>query len=70
MLVLSRRQGERIQIGSGIEVTVLATHRSAVRLGFSAPPDVPIHREEVFRRIQANAEKHSGPRGACEQSVA
>ena len=52
MLILSRKKGERIHIGSSIEITVLAVNGAKVRLGFSAPPGVPIHREEVFRRIE------------------
>ncbi|MBI2480134.1 MAG: carbon storage regulator [Planctomycetia bacterium] len=38
MLVLSRKQGERIIIGDGIEVMVLETRGNHVRLGFTAPP--------------------------------
>jgi len=55
MLVLSRRNGERVRIGQTIEVTVLECHPGRVRLGFSAPPEVPIHREEVFRRVEVDA---------------
>jgi carbon storage regulator len=51
MLVLSRRNGERVRIGQYIEVTVLESQNGRVKLGFTAPPDVPIHREEVFRQI-------------------
>lgn len=53
MLVLSRRRGERIVIGPNIELTVIEVHGDKVRLGFTAPSDVPIHREEVYRRIAA-----------------
>lgn len=52
MLVLSRRVGERITIGPDIEVTVVAVHGDRIRLGFTAPRDVPIHRLEVHERIQ------------------
>ena len=55
MLVLSRKQGERIIIGSGIEVTVLSVVGNRVRLGVVAPREVPIHRQEVARRLQAEA---------------
>ena len=47
MLVLSRKVGEQIVLGENIRVTVVAVHGSRVRLGFTAPPDVPIHREEL-----------------------
>jgi carbon storage regulator CsrA len=47
MLVLTRKNGETISIGRGIEVKVLSINRHAVKLGFSAPPDVVIRREEL-----------------------
>jgi carbon storage regulator len=52
MLVLSRRLGERICIGDAIVVTVVRIHGEKVRLGIDAPLDVPVHREEVFRRVR------------------
>jgi carbon storage regulator len=53
MLVLSRKLGESIVIGNGITVTVVEVHGERVRLGFSAPADVPIHREELQRKLDA-----------------
>ena len=53
MLVLSRKKDERIMIGESIEVTVVEIHGDRVKLGFVGPNEVPIHREEVFRRINA-----------------
>lgn len=50
MLVLSRKSGERIQIGSEIELTVLGIHKGRVKLGFAGPPEVPIRRDELLRR--------------------
>jgi carbon storage regulator len=51
MLILSRKQGQRIVIGDGITVTVLGVEGNRVRLGFAGPANVPIHREEVYRQI-------------------
>lgn len=51
MLVLSRRIGERICIGENVVVTVVRIHGDKVRIGVEAPSDVPVHREEVFRRL-------------------
>jgi carbon storage regulator len=51
MLVLSRNIGERIRIDDSIELTVLEIRNDRVRLGFCAPPSVPIHREEIYLRI-------------------
>ena len=51
MLVLSRKNGERVRIGHSVEVTVLEVRGDRVKLGFSGPAEVPIHREEVYQRI-------------------
>ena len=51
MLVLSRKAGERIVIGPNIVVTILEVRGSIVKLGCEAPASVPIHREEVARRL-------------------
>ena len=53
MLVLSRKAGQKIKIGNDIEVTVSKICGDRVRLAFDAPPEVPIHRGEIFKRIQA-----------------
>lgn len=54
MLVLSRQFEESIVIGQRgeIVVTVLEIRGDKVRLGVSAPSEIPVHREEIFRRIQ------------------
>jgi carbon storage regulator len=54
MLVLTRKPGQRIRIGDEIEITLLEVSGDRVRLGFSAPPDVAIHRQEVYERILQN----------------
>ncbi|MGD9646599.1 MAG: carbon storage regulator CsrA [Pirellulales bacterium] len=51
MLVLSRKEGERICIGENIVVTVVSVRGDRVRLGFEGPREVPIHREEIMRAI-------------------
>ena len=51
MLVLSRKQGERIVIGKEIRLTVLEVRGDRVKLGFEGPMHVPIHRLEVSERI-------------------
>jgi carbon storage regulator len=53
MLVLSRKKGERILIGSDIELTIFNVAGRTVRLGIQAPKEVVVHREEVFQRIQS-----------------
>jgi carbon storage regulator len=51
MLVLSRKCGESVVIGEGIVVTILAAQGGRVRLGVTAPPEVPVHREEIYQKI-------------------
>ena len=48
MLVLTRKQGERIFIDGGIVLTVLAVKGQQIRLGFEAPAAVGIQREELL----------------------
>jgi carbon storage regulator len=52
VLVLGRRVGEGIMIGHDIKVTVLVVAGDKVRIGIDAPPDVQVHREEVYLEIQ------------------
>jgi carbon storage regulator len=52
MLVLTRKPGQSIIIGDGIEVEVLSVAGEKVRLGVSAPREVGIFRHEVYERIQ------------------
>ncbi len=51
MLTLTRSVGETIRIGDDIEVHVVEVRGGTVRLGFNAPREVTIHREEVYRQI-------------------
>ena len=53
MLILTRRVGETIKIGSEIAVTVLGVSGNQVRIGIAAPANVAVHREEVYERIKA-----------------
>ena len=60
MLVLSRHRDETIRIGDGITVTVVDIRGDKVKLGITAPQDVPVHRGEVWEAIQrkGNNENH------------
>lgn len=52
MLILTRKLGESITIGNDIKITLLEIKGKQIRIGIEAPPDVMVHREEVFRLIQ------------------
>lgn len=56
MLVLTRKPNENVRIGNDIEVRILEVRGKYVRLGFSAPKELSIHREEVYEKIHANKE--------------
>ena len=55
MLILTRRIGETLIISDNIRVTVLDVSGNQIRLGVTAPREVPVHREEVAERIRAEA---------------
>jgi carbon storage regulator len=47
MLVLSRRESERIRLGTSIVITVVRVAGDKVRLGIDAPPEVLVLRDEL-----------------------
>ncbi|KPL03316.1 MAG: hypothetical protein AMJ90_03390 [candidate division Zixibacteria bacterium SM23_73_2] len=59
MLILTRKIGESITIGEDTKITVLGIHGRQVRLGVIAPPNVVVHREEIFKKIQEENKKAS-----------
>jgi carbon storage regulator len=52
MLILTRRVGESTMIGDEITVTVIGVNANQIRLGIGAPKEIPVHREEVYVRLQ------------------
>ena len=53
MLVLSRKIGEKIVVGDGITITVLAARNGRARLGLTAPKETRIDRQEIFEKRKA-----------------
>ena len=52
MLVLTRKSGETITIGDDIKIYIQEIRGNQVKIGIKAPPQVAVHREEVYIRIQ------------------
>lgn len=53
MLILSRKSNEAIHIGNDIVIRVLAVNGGQVRIGIEAPAALAVHRDEIYRLIQA-----------------
>ena len=71
MLVLTRKTNQSIMIGDDVEVTVLAVSRDKIRLGITAPKDVPVYRKEVYLSIKGESGAGDGerPRSAVEDAL-
>ena len=64
MLILRRKAGEGLLIGSDIKVTVVAADEGGARLAIEAPKEIPVLREELLSAMDVNlaaAEEHSKP---------
>lgn len=53
LLILSRKTDESIIVGDEITITVLGVKGKQVSIGITAPPEVGVHRDEIYQRIQA-----------------
>lgn len=57
MLVFSRKIGESFVIGHNIRVTILEMPtRGKVRVGIEAPPEVPVHRQEIYDQLHGKGD--------------
>jgi carbon storage regulator len=61
MLVLSRKQSQRIRLGDSITVTVVRVSGDKVRLGIEAPPDMLVLRDELDRRDRPHGAHEPAP---------
>ena len=52
MLILTRRIGEAVMIGDNVSITIMGIKGNQVRVGFTAPKDIAVYREEIYERIK------------------
>lgn len=60
MLVLTRKINESIMVGDDVKITIVDVKGDQVKLGITAPRQVAVHREEVYREIQKENQLASG----------
>lgn len=56
MLALTRKKGEALVINNNIEITILEIRGDQVKVGITAPKDVPVYRKEIYLQIQKENE--------------
>ena len=56
MLALTRKKGESLVVNNNIEITVLEIRGDQIKIGISAPKNVPVYRKEVYLQIQKENE--------------
>ncbi|WP_444927078.1 carbon storage regulator CsrA [Microbulbifer sp. TRSA002] len=52
MLILKCRTGQNLRIGANVSITVLEVKGNQVKIGILAPKSLPVHREEIYIRVQ------------------
>jgi carbon storage regulator len=67
MLVLSRQRDESIMIGDDVEIIIVDVRGDKVRLGITAPKNIPVHRREIYDAIQREKAEKKEPEKQAEQ---
>lgn len=70
MLVLTRYVGQEIRIGDDIVVTVLQVKGQQVQIGVTAPIVIPVHRQEIYERIEREGREIARQRKARKLAAA
>lgn len=70
MLVLTRRSGESVMVGDEVVITVLEVRGDVIRLGIRAPRDIQVHREEIYRELQAANREAASPTDSAVRALA
>jgi carbon storage regulator len=60
MLVLSRKLGQRFQVGPEVRITIVKIDRNSVRIGIEAPDDVTVYREEIVPGVENDRSVNAG----------
>ena len=68
MLVLSRQRDESIMIGDNVEIIIVDVRGDKVRLGITAPKEIPVHRREIYDAIQREKSQKKEPQGQEEET--
>lgn len=63
MLALTRKKGESLILNNNIEITILEIRGDQVRVGVSAPKEVPVYRKEVYLQIEDENKAALHPNG-------
>jgi carbon storage regulator len=63
MLVLSRQRDESIMIGDDVEIIIVDVRGDKVRLGITAPKNIPVHRREIYDAIQREKGQNKEAKG-------
>ena len=61
MVVFSRKIGERVRIGPDVEIAIVQVRGNSVRLGVTAPREIPVHCTEVREQMQETHPARSTP---------
>ncbi len=69
MLVLSRQKDESIVIGDDVEITIVDVRGDRVRLGITAPKEIPVHRREIYDAIQREKAEGKKPQKKPEKTA-
>jgi len=67
MLVLSRQRDESIMIGDDVEIIIVDVRGDKVRLGITAPKEIPVHRREIYDAIQREKRQKKEPQETQEK---
>ena len=62
MLALTRKKGESIMVNNNIEISILELRGDQVKIGITAPKEIPVYRKEVYLQIQKENEASSSPK--------